>query len=246
MKLKKKTPDLFLQVENLAKQYESTNGCGWDVLYNAVFNACYSASIYDGHKEHQEKKKNDKLYLEDSKEAVKNLDAVIAFIKRHEERGTFHFNSAMTEFSWGLDNVAEIHATGENRRYSNLTVSFLSELKAALSAEVPKFLTPPHRHQHGCFLYPKPMNDERTATTPRMLAVNLTGLFRLWTSGKLGAIRCEGWPMPVTGKPHHKLVEELVTATFPDEQNIDARSAEANFKHNSPGVLIIPWEQWGK
>lgn len=198
-----------------------------NIFLNAISTACYSASIFDGFREHKKKREDDHRYLEDRDYVLKSLDVVIHFMKRHGKNGTSLFNSAMFVLASSADK----------------TVSALEEIKTALTTEV-KCFTPPHSHQHGCFLYPSPVHADRQTTAPRMLAVNLIGLFRLYSSGNAAAIRQVGWAVPSTGKPCHSIVTRLVESVFPDSYKIDARSAEADFKKNSPGILILPWEQW--
>lgn len=217
-----------------------------NAFLNKIFTVCYSALIFDGDKEHRQKRANDRAYLVERSGVVMNLEAVINFMKRHGEQDTSLFNTAMFLFATNVEeSTAKIRTLGGKQRTSDLMVSILSELKAALCTEE-KYFTPSHSHQHGCFLYPSPVNSDRTTTAPRMLAVNLVGLFRLYSSGHANVINETGWPVPRTGKPNHALVTELVQAVFPDSEDIDARSAEADFKKNSPGLLIVPWEPWGK
>ena len=226
---KKDHPDIIDKLNKFAKQNEPSEGES-SILFNAVFNACFSALMFDemGNGDHQKGRENDRRYIEDRDDAVKNLDAVIKFMNRHGERDTSLLKSAMF-----------VIASNAKKQ-----ISILSELKEALTYEVKCFKIP-HSHQHGCFLYPDPVHTDRTTTTPRMLAVKLVGLFRLYTSGESSAIRQPGWLMPVAGKPNHALVNEIVQATFPYSE-ADARSAEYDFKKNSPGIKIIPWEPWGK
>ncbi|MCX5870559.1 MAG: hypothetical protein NTY00_07980 [Deltaproteobacteria bacterium] len=227
---KKQNSQIATEVFAIAEKHNQTGGNS-TVLTNSVFWACHAALVYDKekNKDHQKKRKIDKVYLKDRCEAVKNLDAVIEFLKHHDKKDASLLRSAMFALGSNADN----------------TVLMLSELKEALTTKV-KCFTPPHSHQHGCFLYPVPVNTERTATTPRMLAVNLVGLFRLYTSGNQVAMECEGWPLPKDGKPYHPLVERIVKATFSEDIEIDAKSAEADFIKNSPGVLIVPWTPWGE
>ncbi|MDD2364918.1 MAG: hypothetical protein PHN84_02005 [Desulfuromonadaceae bacterium] len=195
-----------------------------NAFLNAVATACYSAFIFEGNADHRKKREDDRRYLEERDGAIKHIDAVIDFMKWHSKNDTGLLNSAMFAL-----------ASSPKKQ-----VDMLSKLKEALTTEVKCFMRP-HSHQHGCFLYPDPLHGDHTATTHRMLAVNLIGLFRLFTNGKADAIRQQGWPMPTGGKPNHGLVNDIVDAVL-NTVGMNSKEAEVSFKKHSPGLLIVSWE----
>jgi hypothetical protein len=217
-----------------------------DQFVSIIFRICYGAYRFKGTPKDIDalvkKRRKDKLFADKSKNEINNsIGKIIAFLEDNTKGNTSALHGSMVLFALTLQDKEILFChKNQNSTICDLLISTLSTLQDALQTDGRRG-SELHRRKYGCFLYPHTIDDGSTAEPHNMLAVYLSVLMRRYTSGQ--NLRCAALLMSgkKIGRPHHDIVNDLVTFVFPNEK-VNAKYAEDYFLKNVPGLKLVPWE----
>lgn len=234
-------PGLCKRLMKFARHYSGDEEIQLTFFY-IILTKCHAAHCFENKPSDNAKRlKQDRTYKKELDAVTTSLDTISNFIERHREHETPRLNASLAFFPLLLKEQGIHFYPNKKTAVHDMLLTTLETLEKSLQEDC-RFNNSIHRRKHGCLYYPRPVDAGSTATVPRMLALNLCGLFRLYSDGQLDVMRQEGWSLPATGAPRHALVNDLVQATFPKAETIDAKSTEADFRKNNPKVCIVFWE----
>jgi hypothetical protein len=190
-----------------------------------------------------------KEYVAASERAAGLLGQVFDFLCDYE--GTPGLNEHLLHFYTQKRSTKIIPSDeGMTVRFYDAVRFTIRGLQAALTTPLNIGVFHHYAYQYGplSFQYPVYWKPAEPLLTPRMLALQLSTIFRLYSTGKLELALYEGYEMVDNkkGKPMHKLIDQLIMVLFPelcvDSPEI-AKPAEQYFKRNHPGLTFVHWPE---
>lgn len=239
-----------LQAFDELERLRTPGGRKFDFFKLSVAKACFGASVFsmDNNIQTANRIRN--------KDSEARGHAVVTSIKKlQKELDGFYYSGSPGHLSLGAVLPILLNEKGVDIRKSFGKVGALDALETlltvcaeAIERQLEDKILIPNRREHGCLLYPHPIDGKNNNNKPSaetMLMFNLVLFFREWTDKKVATWgQGFGLEMPKYGRPHYGLVASFVNATFDQEYSSETVRTRLNdFLKTNSDVCLESWPE---